>query len=73
MGKPHLSNLSQENIKLFLTALGIKEATAAVGDPRTKPMGGQLEVPDSGTWPGEGGDPGPVGSREHRGASVELF
>lgn len=40
-GKPHLiSNPSQENIKLFLTALETKEATAAMGDPRTEPMGG---------------------------------
>lgn len=73
-GKPHLiSNPSQENIKLFLTALGTKEATAAMGDPRMEPMGGQLEVPGLGTLPGEGGGPGPVGSRKHRGASVGLF
>ena len=40
-GKPHLiSNPSQENIKLFLTALETKEATAAMGDPRTEPIGG---------------------------------
>lgn len=73
-GKPHLiSNPSQENIKLLLTALGTKEATAAMGDPRMEPMGGQLEVPGLGTLPGEGGGPGPVGSREHRESSVGLF
>lgn len=73
-GKPHLISIpSQESIKLFLTALGTKDPTAAMGDLRTEPVGGQLEVSGLGAWLGEGGDPGPGGSREHRGASAGLF